>query len=175
MITDNAFEKSKKHRKDINLLKKWLIAVDAQKYGEVRQGMIHKVVFDIRPYSKSNDKSIFRGHILKCQKARMWEAAIGLSLARKWRRAPISAAVRVCYVFYWKNKVRGDLNNATKSLDDAFNKRVWKDDRQIVESALFCRQSARERIEVYLESVEDLVGDTSGMIDFLERIKKGMI
>src|SRR3990167_5260892 len=102
--------------------------------------MIHKFSFKLRLWSKSNEKAFNRyGFNYKTDKARDFEVAIRHFLDTQWPRKLIATPVMVCYVFYWKNHVRGDLNNCMKSLDDAFNKKVWADDKLIVASAPFVR------------------------------------
>lgn len=130
--------------------------------------MIYNIIIPMRVFSKSNEKAFGRyGNVYKSKKAKEWEAKVAQFLSKQWKGAPIKAPVRVCYVFYWKNRVRGDLNNSTKSLDDAFNKKVWRDDFLIEESVLFCRYSADQRIEVYIQPITD----DGTMVDFLKQIQ----
>lgn len=46
--------------------------------------------------------------------------------------SPMEGSLFVIITFYFKSKVRPDLFNAPKSLCDALNGIVWKDDKQIV-------------------------------------------
>lgn len=62
-------------------------------------------------------------------------ASVALFYMKK--QPPLEGDLRVEIKFYFKNRVRYDLLNAPKGICDAFNKVVWLDDKQIVESHTF--------------------------------------
>lgn len=69
-------------------------------------------------------------------------------------RQPFEGRLFVCFVFFFKNKVRPDLLNAPKSFCDALNGIVWYDDRQIELATLqVCYDKQNPRVDIVVNKL----------------------
>lgn len=113
-----------------------------------------RLVFHGRPLSKDNEKVFNRaGRPFLSRKFRDYENYIK-GQAKSQLAAicgpnlPISGDVHIRLTFYFKNNVRPDLTNLPKSVCDALNGVLWKDDRQITKCTLMVLQDKDERVIV---------------------------
>lgn len=110
-----------------------------------------QITIEGRPMSKSNEHMTFHGKpfvpqaLKKYELNAAWQAHQQMK-ANNWKM--FTEPIFVKMIFYFKDRTRLDLTNAPKSICDALNKLVWKDDRLFYKCYLEHRIDARERIEI---------------------------
>lgn len=68
---------------------------------------------------------------------------------------PLDGELRVSFSFYFKDRRRGDLSNYVKAIEDACNKIIWWDDRQIKEygRVVIVEGAEKEGIDIDVEVI----------------------
>jgi Holliday junction resolvase RusA-like endonuclease len=73
-------------------------------------------------------------------------------------KLPIEGDIMLMMVFFFENKVRPDLLNSPKSIADALQGIVYRNDKQVTIGYLQCLyDKANPRVEVYASSIENTV------------------
>ncbi len=114
-----------------------------------------KIIIHGRPMSKDNEKIFNRqGRPFTSGKFKAYAAALALEAksqmnAAGWRM--LEVPIKIKMTFYFKSDMRLDIFNAPKSICDALNKIVWKDDRLIHQGYLILGYSDEERVEIEAE------------------------
>lgn len=109
--------------------------------------------FPIRAISKDNEKIFNRqGRPFLSKKFKDFEETLRMYYIQKPLKItkPLESDLEVNIWFYFKNKKHSDLMNLPKSICDAFNGLIWKDDRQIknVNLAVYYGNSDSIELEV---------------------------
>lgn len=101
--------------------------------------------------SKSNEHRSFRGRPYLSIEFKRYERNLAWQAHQQMREnnwKMFTEPIFIVMIFYFKNHVRLDLTNCTKSACDGLNKLLYTDDRLIHKCYLEHRIDARERIEI---------------------------
>lgn len=92
-----------------------------------------KIIIPGKAISKDNEKiHNKRGRPYLSSRFKQWENFVAFNAKQQMQgRMPLECDLSVQIDFVMPDKRHADLLNLPKSLCDAFNKIVWKDDRQI--------------------------------------------
>lgn len=119
---------------------------------------VYEFNFPGRPMSKDNEKIFNRqGRVFTSKKFKDYENYLRLSAKSQFMEKPIDGPISLRLTFYFKNKVRPDLTNLPKSVCDAMNGVVWKDDKQITECFLEARISDLEGVAMSVSTSWEFV------------------
>lgn len=140
---------------------------------------IHRIEIPGRPKSKDNQsRAIGRGgRFFTRPDQAAYQKAAAMIIRSQWMMPMLFGSLRVAYVFYFEDENRLDINNATKSIDDAMQKIVFKNDKQIIQSfkfALIDRQNPR--VCIYIEEISEdrntpeNINDPFSIMGFLDAI-----
>lgn len=109
------------------------------------------------PVAKERPR-VERGHARTPEKTQAWEQVVGLKvlLDHPGITACDSQLLGVRIAFYTKRGERRDLDNLIKSICDALNTIVWRDDVQIHEMhSQLIRGDANPRVELLVYTIDE--------------------
>lgn len=118
---------------------------------------MYKFIFPIRAISKDNEKIFNRhGRPFTSKKFKDFEkllqTLVKTQIPNDFCRLD-DCDLLVGLTFYFDNKVHPDCSNLPKSVLDAFNKVLWKDDRQIKSLIVDVYEGRKESIELTVTKI----------------------
>jgi Holliday junction resolvase RusA-like endonuclease len=117
----------------------------------------------VLPYERQTQRTRFRKDArgARVERYNVWKALLAESVGRAMVRQglePLTGPLALsCVVFARAKGPRGDLSNLVKAVEDAFNGRLWIDDRQI-EGYGSCRVVRGDGLEGFTVDVRPLEG-----------------
>ena len=111
---------------------------------------------DLKALSCNQLHRCCNGRIIKSAKYRQWltECKESLSLQIKTNSEfPLTSNIKITLHFYFKDKRKRDIDNCIKSLFDALNNIIIKDDSQIQSLLAIKDKDIRDHIELTIETI----------------------
>lgn len=116
-----------------------------------------KLVIKGKPISKDNQKRSIgkNGRYFTRPEYRDYEESVRDQAFLQLRdHKPLDCDLFVMLIFFFPNKKHCDLWNAPKSVGDALNGIVWKNDKQVKLSYLQCLYDKKDpRVEIYINKI----------------------
>lgn len=120
-------------------------------------------VFDLEPTPKGRPRVSRFGGVYTPGKTRLFENAVKMMAKAQYRGEPLACPVHLSVFFVMTrpksvkrshHTTKPDLTNLIKSLEDALNGVVWKDDSQIFSVSAVKRYGPKGQINVTVTGVE---------------------
>ena len=84
-----------------------------------------------------------------------WKEAVGLVLGQAMKgQEPVTGPVALSVLFSYRGRSPGDLSNLLKAIEDAANRILWVDDRQIRRVEAVMVKGRTERIGLVMRVME---------------------
>lgn len=113
-------------------------------------------IFEGRAISKDNEKIVNRyGRHYLSTRFKIYEKDLKESARKQYNGPLLLGNLSISLTFRFKNNVHPDLTNLPKSVCDAMNKVVWKDDRQIRMCFLSLEIGEDEKVLLQVSEFED--------------------
>lgn len=110
-----------------------------------------KIVIPLRAVTKTNSYLISGGRMRRPERHKHFETTCRLYALKQYSGRPMTGELLVRINFSFNNNKMPDLWNLPKSVGDALNGVVWKDDRQVMETVMSKRNNGQNLIEIYVE------------------------
>ena len=123
---------------------------------------IYMFKFDKKAYSTNEMYKHFGKRTYKCAKYNFWRNQIDKEIDLIFLNGdpiingdfPLKGELYVDIHFHFKSKRKRDIDNCLKSLFDAFNKKIWDDDSQVVKLTVTMHKNAdKDLIDVKMSNI----------------------
>jgi len=113
--------------------------------------------FPFRVMSKSNEKITNRqGRVFLTKKFKDFEKSVKEYAKAQYKGDILTCNIKMEIWTMFRNKVRPDAFNIPKSIADALQGTVYKNDKQITEGQVYVFTGGKDRFWVKIEEKEDL-------------------